>query len=335
MDRHTNNPLHDAGSCTCLLRFVAAAVLVLLFSSEVATAQSYQRIQFQEDPSRLINRKRKTPEPPAFTFALVKEIPLPGPLPGGNPVATGSMIRIPVSGGTALVDLESGKVEVSGDPVEMVPAPDLSQWVPGGVNNKYRFRSFSEGVVFAEREGYGWSREWRLKWHLRTPGGIPSPPLPVGRAVLFGCTDNRIYAVRAKNGHRLWVQDVGERVTRPLVLWEGKIEPPAGEMTEPAETSSSREFQVILTVPGEAGDGESLIALDPFDGKRLATYRHAPPGETIISAPAASSEGAVVVAVQKYKPSEAALLLFKIVPAGRLDTSGPVNDIEVKDEGYR
>jgi outer membrane protein assembly factor BamB len=126
----------------------------------------------------------------------------------------------------------------------------------------------------------------------------------VGGRVLFGSLDNQVYAVRADNGHRLWALDVGERVSRPLALWHGTVEA-EGEM---------REVDAVLVAPDDA---LALIALDVYDGTRLATFAVGtlPEGNAIVSAPLVASDGRVVVAHQGYAPEEAELLVLHLGPA--------------------
>jgi hypothetical protein len=223
----------------------------------------------------------------------------------------------------ARIDLSSpSEAEVSLEEGEGPGKVDIA-WVHGGPKGNFRYRTHPEGMLVAEKRGYGWNREWKRRWRLRSPGGTPSPPLTDGGRVFYGCTDNRIYAVRAKNGHRLWAHDAEERVTRPLALWTGTVD-------------TAEKFGLLLAIPDR---GTSLIALDPFDGKRLATHRLRKDGESMVSSPVVTFDGRILAAVQKYKPSDAGLVVLQVVPAERLappgeDASGQEAD-EVSDEGDR
>jgi outer membrane protein assembly factor BamB len=116
--------------------------------------------------------------------------------------------------------------------------------------------------------------------------------------VFVGSSDSRIYALRARNGHRLWARDVGERLVRPLAHWHGSLGEP--------------EFDFLVAVPG---DGRQVLVLDPFDGRTLASYRLPDTGESLATGPAVTPDGRVAVAVQKYDEKAAALLLLEIRPA--------------------
>lgn len=300
--------------------------LALLLPCSGSSGQTYNRSVFDDSSIQPIKKRRKGPAPPPVTFSVVREIPLPGKLPEGDLELENSTIRLPVKGGVAEIDLSS----VESSPVRIEPGGSPGRleiaWVHGGPENDYRFRSYPEGRIEAERRGFGWNREWRRRWRLRTPGGTPSPPLVDGKRVYYGCTDNRIYAIKAKNGHRVWASDIEERITRPLALWRGSI----GSGGDPGG------YKILLAIPD---GGIRLVAIDPFDGKSLATYRMETAGESLVSPPAVLPDGRIVAAVQKYRPSDAALLVLEIVPVDPPDASAAVlqkiEDKEVNDEGDR
>jgi hypothetical protein len=119
--------------------------------------------------------------------------------------------------------------------------------------------------------------------------------------LIFGSLDNQVYAVRADNGHRLWAVDVGDRVSRPLALWHGVVE----------SKGQPREVDVVLVAPDDA---LSVLALDVFDGARLAVFpvKKLPEGNALVSAPFVTPEGKVVIAHQGYAPEEASVVVLDL-----------------------
>ena len=68
---------------------------------------------------------------------------------------------------------------------------------------------------------------------------------------------------------------------------------------------------VVLVVPD---DGASVIALDAYDGSRLASFAgEAPPtAKRLVSAPLVTPDGIVIVAHQGYVPEEAAVVVLHL-----------------------
>lgn len=253
--------------------------------------------------------KRRGPKPPPLAFSLTKSIPVLGPISAAGAGYRDDAIVLHGPLGFVAVPLSAG----SGPAPATEPPPpagtDAEGWVyaPRG---GWRFRTLPEGRVVAEK-WWGSRRGWRTDWSLRVGGATPSPPVLVNGRVVFGSLDDQIYAVRADNGHRLWALDVGERVARPLALWRGTVQ---GE-------DGPHEVDAVLVTPE---DSLSVIALDVFDGSRLATFAVAsvPEGNALVSAPLVAPDGTVAVAHQGYAPEEAALLLLRLGPAPRKSTGG-------------
>jgi hypothetical protein len=229
---------------------------------------------------------------PNLVFDRIGEITLPGPLAQHAPWIVGGRVVIPVEGGLASVTPESGSMP-SMNPGSELPA--ASEWVLSS-NGKRRYRATLEGRVEAEHRthrGKRWSRSWRI----RAPNAIPSPPLLVGPRLCYAGLDDRVTCVRASNGHRLWSADLGDRLSRPLTLW-------------PAVPKNADDGAIVLAVPD---DGASVIALDAYDGRRVATYEL--PAHHRFASPALVTTGDTIAIARKgYDDREAAMVLLRQVP---------------------
>jgi hypothetical protein len=116
-----------------------------------------------------------------------------------------------------------------------------------------------------------------------------------------------VYCLRADNGHRVWAVDVGDRVSRPLGLWRA----PAAA-TPPAEPPPSPPVPTLLLLVATDGGG-SLLALDPYDGARIAVFE-LPAADGRLATPAvASADGSVLIGREKYAASEADLMVLALV----------------------
>ena len=145
----------------------------------------------------------------------------------------------------------------------------------------------------------GWNKAWKRKVQASTP----APPALAGERLLFGALDNQVHAVRSANGHRLWASDVGGRVSTPLTVWRNDYAEELSAIPRPVE--------LVLLVPDY---GASVIALDTHDGTRIATLE-LPREENRILAPVlATGDAKIVLAVQRYAPSDAALVVFELQP---------------------
>ena len=308
--------------------FITRAVaLLLLLSAQAAMGQGYGGATLDPATFPTLKPQRKTPAPPTFTLDKVREIPIPGPLAGGSMVVDGNRVLVPVNGGYVQVDLTDRDhpvwTEMAGEPPSRA---DDSGWVLTGRKKRYRFRTEPSGHVVAQKRPSARSAVWKRRWHLKTPGGTPAPPLLVGKALLFGCTDNRVYALKARNGHRLWFQDLGQRVLVPLVHWRGALGP--------------NDHDLILVIPHPA---RSIRMLDPFDGKSLAGFRLGD-GEgqetedEFASHPAVLADGRIVLPVQKYSSEEAVLLVLQPTVQARKADEGrkmPYNGEDPAGTGSR
>jgi len=294
-------------------RFRKVVAIALVASSWAARsgAQSVPTTPKRQSPSDYPPAlgTREGPAPPALTFRRVSEIPLPGPLLANATRLRDGTLRLPVNGGWAIVTLEpSLAVSITeNDPAEFLDAErHQPAWVvsPDG---RFRYTTLPEGMVIAERHR---TRGWKRTWRLRVAASTPAPPLLAGQRLLFGALDNQVHAVRSANGHMLWAADVGARVSNPLSLWRQEIE-------TDAETGEATAVELVLLVPD---DGASLIALDSFDGNRVATLDLSGDDSRFLPPVLPTADGRIAVAVQGYAASAAALAVFEL---GLLDEPPP------------
>jgi len=294
-----------AGVNVSRLGKVVAIVLVAASWAAPPVAQSVPAAPKRPSPSDYPPPlgTREGPPPPALTFRRVSEIPLPGPLLADATRLRDGTLRLPVNGGWAIVTLEpSVAVAITEtDPAESLDAERLQPpWVvsPDG---RSRYTTLPEGAVLAERRR---SKGWKKTWRLRVAASTPAPPLLAGERLLFGALDNQVHAVRSANGHRLWAADVGARVSNPLSLWRRELE-------TGARTGEATPVELVLLVPD---DGASLIALDSFDGNRVATLELSGDDSRFLPPALPTADGRIVVAVQRYAESAAALAVFELGP---------------------
>jgi len=243
--------------------------------------------------------ERRGPKPPPLAFSVAAEIPLLGPvsangagLANGRVVLHGPLgfVSVPLAPGEEVETVQGSPLTANTDAEGWVYAPE------GG----WRYRTLPAGAVVAQR-WWGSRHGWRPRWSLRVGSGTPSPPVLINGRLIFGALDDQIYAVRADNGHRLWMMDVGDRVSRPLALWHGTFE----------VEGKPREVDVLLVTPD---DSLSVFALDVFDGARLARFAtdKLPNGDAIVSAPMVTEDGKIVVAHQGYAPEDASVLVLRL-----------------------
>ena len=225
--------------------------------------------------------------PPKLIFSLLAEIPLPGPLPGDGPRLRGDLIEIGVAGGTVvtrpvpdatpqLIDSAFGR------------DPTVS-WVTDE-RQRTRFRSVPGGALEAQKSCRRCKTGWKRSWRLRVPGNTLVPPLVADRRVYIGALDNRVYSLKARNGHRVWTVDIGGRISTPLMLWRGEIPQPT-----PQDPLATRELTLILAVPAS---GSEMVALEGQGGRQVASMRLPEGGGKLVSGPLATPDGTVVVARQ-------------------------------------
>lgn len=286
-------------SAACLALFVAAIAPALAQYGTTTTPD----VQPNNYPPAL--PARRSPGP-ALAFERVGEIALPGPLAAKPAWVEGDVVAVPVEGGIARVAPE---VDASATVDPAAERPAESEWVvsPDG---KRRYRTTQEGVVQAERRSRakrGWSRSWRLV----APNSILSRPILIGPRLCYAGLDDRVTCVRASNGHRLWTVDLGDRLSRALASW------PVGD-------APVTDWPLVLAVPD---DGASVVALDAYDGRRVATYE-LPPTHHFASPALVVAGDRIAIARKGYDDREAALVLLELVPPA---PAGPVGPLPYND----
>ena len=242
---------------------------------------------------------RRGPKPPPLVFSVLAQVPMLGPVSAAGAGLADDRVVLRGPAGFVAVPLTEGLEVTPAAAPPPAAGTDAQGWVyapEGG----WRYRTLPDGHVVAER-WWGNRRGWKNKWTLRVGSATPSPPVLVNGRLIFGSVDDQVYAVRADNGHRLWAQDVGDRVSRPLALWHGTVETKEGP----------RDVDAVLVAPDDA---MSVLALDVFDGMRLASFGIAKleEGNAIVSAPLVAADGKVVVAHQGYAPEEASVLVLEL-----------------------
>lgn len=233
-----------------------------------------------------------------FVFERLGEIALPGPLPARSGFVSDGLVVLPVEGGWAKVAAET---DATPSIVPAVDAPVTTEWVVSS-NGKRRFRTTPEGLVEAEHRSRG-RKPWARSWRIVAPNSIFAPPVLVGARLCYAGLDDRVTCVRASNGHRLWAVDLGDRLSRGLTCW-------------PACGDGPAEGALLLAVPD---DGASLIALDAYDGRRVATF-DLPPTHHFASPALVVSRDRIAVSRKGYDDREAALVLLRLAappPAGK------------------
>lgn len=304
-----------APRCVLMRPFHLQLCLLLIFvASEPSTAQTqtYSADPFQDLPPT--SRRADGPALPKMAFLLEAEIPLPGPLPGAGPRLRGELIEIPVAGGTVLTRPTSDAIPSLIASQDALQAdPEASPWVEHALG-RFRYRAVTGGAIQAQRSCKRCKSGWKRIWKLRVPGNTLAPPLLDERHLYFGSLDNRVYCVKARNGHRVWVTDLGARVSSQLVRWRGSI---GGDPLDEA-ASPPREVSLILAVPD---GGSELTALDSEGGQPVARLRLEDDEGKLVSGPIATPDGKIVVARQKYAATEASLMVYRLRELVREETA--------------
>lgn len=263
--------------------------------------------------------RRKGAPPPRLSFERIAEIPLPG-LPAGDPKWIDGEVHIPLADAIAVTTLDPGSIPRLEPPASPPAAAGedradgtASPWVVSE-DGKLRFRASPEGEVLAERR-CSWCRNgWRTIWKLTVAGATVSPPLVRGPRLFFTTLANQVFAVRSDNGHRLWAADVEDRLSRPPALWNGIIPAPA----QAPPGAPGERIDLLLVTPDE---GAFIVALDPFDGSRVATHE-LPASEGRFSTQAiATEDGRVVVARETYEAEALLMVLAFELPAVPADAA--------------
>ncbi len=308
-----------------------ALFLLLVFGTVPLRAQTF-RPPTSEAPTQYPPPlpPRRGPSPPPLRLVRVAEIPVPGPLPGGPLRLEDEGVRVQLQHGEAVVPLDPGspaRVLQDGAASE---AKAAEEWILGP-DGRHRYRARPDGLIETEKRCRLCKRGWRRSWRVRVGAAIPSPPLVFDRRVCYAALDNQVYCLRASNGHRSWATDIGDRVARPLALWTGPVRP--GE-SESGGRVEPQVLQLLLVVPD---GGDALIALDAYDGRRLAAYEVPASQGRLVSPAVVAPGGRVVVARQGYQDQEAAIEILEIVSAEETPASGalpvPYNDAPRETSG--
>jgi len=241
---------------------------------------------------------------PQFRFDLIADVSLPGPLPPGGPYELEGRIAIEVAGGFALVSWD-GTLELVHDTAARPPEAETDSVFAVSDDGRIRCSGTAEGWIKAEKHCESCRKTWRKKWKVRVPGSEFARPLVTHKRVYYGATDNRVYSVKRRNGHRVWATDVGGRVIRPLALLRIPA-PPEALFIGPR---GSRMMDLVLIVPDS---GDSIVALEGRAGGRVARYE-LPENEAFVGTPLTRG-GKLAVVRQRYDASDAALLLFELKP---------------------
>ena len=139
------------------------------------------------------------------------------------------------------------------------------------------------------------SQKWSSSWRIIAPNSIFAPPILLGPRLCYAGLDDRVTCVRASNGHRLWTVDLGDRLSRGLTVLAGRAGP-------------ALEGEVLLVVPD---DGASVIALDAYDGRRVAVFE-LPPTHHFASSALVVSRDRIAIPRKGYEDREAALVLLRL-----------------------
>lgn len=243
-------------------------------------------------------------------FRVMGDLQLPGPLdPSGarladdgaavRVVAGGRDWRVPLdpAGGWGLPvdapDASSGESATRGAPAD---AADTEPCPLQGLSPDGRVRARVElGFLTVERRCARCRSGFRRLWRSRLPASGAVPPVVTGDRVFAGLVDNRVYAFRRRNGHRIWDADVESRVLLPTA-W---VERPDGRR--------------ILLVPVAPGGAAALLALDPDGGSRLARLE-LPAEATPVGGPIPLPGGEIAWAFEEYDPTEARLWRISLDP---------------------
>jgi len=273
---------------------VAAAVPLLGLAQYGSTGQEVQPNNY---PPALPERHGPAPR---YVFEPLGEIALPGPLGEAPAYVAGDEVAVPVASGVARV-----RPELDAEPsvdASAVPAP--TEWIVAPTG-KRRYRTTPEGIV----EAQSWSKvrkRWVRRWKIVAPNSFLAPPVLVGPRLCYAGLDDLVTCVRATNGHRLWAVDVGDRISRPISRWPTL--PP-----DPKHATGERgvEGEILLVVPD---DGASVIALDAYDGTRVAVFDL--PAPRRFASPALVVPGDRIALARKgYEDREAALVLLRLSPS--------------------
>jgi hypothetical protein len=277
----------------CRLSRRGAGIFALALLTSEALAQygtsSGPEIQPNNYPPAL--PARRTPGP-SLVFERLGEIALPGPLGGRSSFMVEGLVVLPVEGGWARVAPE---IDATPSIVATIDLPETSEWITSP-DGKRRYRTTQEGLVEAEHRSRV-RKKWVSSWRIVAPNSIMAPPILLGPRLCYAGLDDRVTCVRASNGHRLWAVDLGDRLSRGLTCW-------------PACETPTSAGEILLVVPD---DGASVIALDAYDGRRIAAF-DLPATQRFASPALVVSGDRIAIARKGYEDREAALVLLRLTP---------------------
>ena len=239
---------------------------------------------------------------PKLRFELDREIDLEGPVALAEAWAEGDAVVVPLAKGAARVDLTGAEPARASDPA--APPPDPSgAWIVNATGTR-RYRATAEGIIEAEKRGKEGKR-WKGSWKIVAPNSTPAPPILIGPRLCYAGLDDRVTCVKAGNGHRLWTTDLGDRLSRPIARW------PSASPARVAPSTRDRtiEGEILLAVPD---NGASMIALDAYDGRRLATY-DLPAAARLVSGPLVFADDGIVAVREAFDKRQVAVLVLRLV----------------------
>jgi hypothetical protein len=293
----------DSHACAFL---ALAAALAPVASAQVVYSDSYP----DNYPPALPGRKG--PQPPPVILDWAGEVPLDGPLKSGPLLLAGeSVVVMSESGAVEVEPREGGRLSLR-EAWDPEPEPDLFRWSEGP-DGLYRCRADPGGGLVVEHRRRPSSR-WREAWRRKTAAPVSAPPIVVGRRLLFASSDGRVTAARLSNGHLLWATDLGERLSRAAVLWNGS----------PGGAGPDEEVALLLVIPDS---GTALLALDVYDGRVVA--RGSVPGERgrLVSPPLVLADGRIAAARQGYALEDAGLGTYRIRRAEERSVPDPADPV--------
>ena len=302
-------PAHRARGEPCYpaARAVIRALLALPLASFLALAMPESRAQsplYSQQPSDEFP-PRTEPRPklrlPELAFRLAATLHLPGPLAESTLRLCADQVEVEVPGGTARVR-PAAEAEVQSAVAPTCTPPTPGDWREDAAGRR-RFRAHPEGYLECQRRCRHCSSGWKRGYRLRVPGRVVSPPLVFEDRVFFGAMDNRVYAIEARNGHRLWLADTAGRVSWPLARFTLEA------ATDRDDPSASPVHDLVLVVPDH---GRELIALAALDGERAGGVKFGEDEGKLVSGPLVVEDGRIVLAQQRYAAEDAALLVYRV-----------------------
>jgi hypothetical protein len=280
------------------LAAIAVAALTSIVSSPAQYGPPGPEVLPNNYPPPIPERQGPAPR---LKFELAREIPLEGPVGAPEAWAEGNALLVPLASGAARV---SPSADAPPEPVTADPPPDASgSWILNAEGTR-RYRATAEGVVEAEKRRKN-GRKWRRSWHIVAPNATPAPPILMGPRLCYAGLDDRVTCVKASNGHRLWTTDLGDRLSRPIARWPSaspaRVTVKAGDRTI--------EGEILLAVPD---NGASMIALDAYDGRRLATYELLAE-ERLVSGPLVFPDDGIAAVREAFDKRQVAVLVLRLV----------------------